>query len=182
MPDVYPCNILSLLVTYQKKATEPPNCQTQLLGYWCQPLTVFEIMWEEEIKILTPLFLITDSSCEFTLYNPLDSSWRGAHSSWGISLLCSPCPWLRIKATLLFPQNSVSAFFYSASVGRESQDFGQQQYCTKEEKGKVRTYDFWWRGNTCTQALIFPEAFYESPEAFAGHKKQSSSWRISVLC
>ena len=33
VPDVYSCNILSLVVTYQKKATESPNCQTQLLGY-----------------------------------------------------------------------------------------------------------------------------------------------------
>ena len=44
----------------RKKATEPPNCQTQLLGYWCQPMTAFETMQEEEGKILTPLFLITE--------------------------------------------------------------------------------------------------------------------------
>ena len=44
-----------------KTATELPNCQTQLLDYWCQPVTVFEIVQEEHVKILTPLFLIIDS-------------------------------------------------------------------------------------------------------------------------
>ena len=34
---------------------------TQLLGYWHQFMTVFETMQEEEIKILSPLFPITDS-------------------------------------------------------------------------------------------------------------------------
>ena len=36
----------------RKKATEPPNCQIQLLGYRCQAMTIFETMQEEEIKIL----------------------------------------------------------------------------------------------------------------------------------
>ena len=34
---------------------------------------------------------------------------------------------LRIKATFLLPPNSVSVFFYLASVGRERQGFGQPQ-------------------------------------------------------
>ena len=50
--------------------------------------------------------------------------------------------------------------------------------CSEEVVGESQYMWFWWRGSSCTQALIFPEAFYESPEAFAGHKKQSSSWRI----
>ena len=50
----------SLQLRIRKKATEPSNCQTQLLGYRCQPMTAFETMKEEEDKILTPLFLITD--------------------------------------------------------------------------------------------------------------------------
>ena len=33
------------------------------------------------------------------------------HSSWGMSLLCSPLRRLRIKATFLLPPNSVSTFF-----------------------------------------------------------------------
>ena len=90
----------------RKQASELPNCQTQLLRYWRQPMPVFD-------KILTLLFLITDS-------------WLGVLISWSVNLLWSPLHRLRIKATFLFPPNSVSFIFYSASVGRESQDFGQQ--------------------------------------------------------
>ena len=42
-------------------------------------MTVFETTQEEEIKILSPLFLISDSWLwALALYKPLDSSWRGA--------------------------------------------------------------------------------------------------------
>ena len=61
---VYPYNTLPLIVI-RKETAEPPK--HQLLGYRCQPMTVFEKMQEEEIKILSPLFLIL---CE-----SLDSSW-----------------------------------------------------------------------------------------------------------
>ena len=91
-------------------------------------MTVFETMQEGEIKILSPLLLITDSWL-WTLFlnKPLDSSWwvGGWHGSWGLSLLYSPLCWLRIKATFLFPPNSLW-IFYSSSVGRESQDFSQR--------------------------------------------------------
>ena len=61
-------------------------------------------------QVLTPLFLITYSWLRgLILYKPLDSSWR--HSSWGMSLLCSPLCWLRIKATFPFPPSSVSVLF-----------------------------------------------------------------------
>ena len=50
------------------------------------------------------------------------------HSPRGTSMFCSVSPhWLRIKATFLFPPNSVSVFFCCcclASVGRESKIFG----------------------------------------------------------
>ena len=36
----------------RKKAAGPPNCQTQLLDYRHQLMTVFEKMQEEEIKVL----------------------------------------------------------------------------------------------------------------------------------
>ena len=65
-----------LLLHIRKKAAGPPNCQTQLLGYWCQPRTVFETVQKEEIKTLTPLFLITGSWLwALILYKPLDFSW-----------------------------------------------------------------------------------------------------------
>ena len=54
---------------------------------------------------------------------PLDSA-RGGHSSWGSGLLCSPPGPLGIKAIFLLSPSSVSVLIYSASVGRESQDFG----------------------------------------------------------
>ena len=61
-----------------KNASEPPNSQTQLLDYWWKSVTVFETMKVEEIKILPPLFLSTDSWLgALALYKPLDSSWRG---------------------------------------------------------------------------------------------------------
>ena len=37
------------------------DCQTQLLGYLNQPVTVFEsVQEEEEYKVLIPLFLISN--------------------------------------------------------------------------------------------------------------------------
>ena len=81
-------------------------------------MTGFETMQEEEDKIQTPLFLITDSWRQaFILYKPLDSSWSGKHISWGKSLLCSPLHLLRIKGTCL-------RIVYLASVGRKSQVWG----------------------------------------------------------
>ena len=43
-----------------------------------------------------------------------------------MSLLYSPLHWLRIKATFLFPPNSVRIFHW-ASVDKEGQDFGWPQ-------------------------------------------------------
>ena len=71
-------------------------------------MTVSKIMQEEEIKILRPLFLITDSWLwALILQKPLDFSWGGGHSSWSMSLLCSPLHQLRIKAIFLFPPKTI---------------------------------------------------------------------------
>ena len=51
---VYPYSPLPLLLRIRKKAAEPQNCQTQLLDYRRQLMTVFETMKEEEVKILSP--------------------------------------------------------------------------------------------------------------------------------
>ena len=60
----YPCSDIS-------ERPEPLNCQAQLLGFWLQPMTVFETKQEGEIKTLTPLFLITDSRLwALILYSP----------------------------------------------------------------------------------------------------------------
>ena len=99
----------------------PPNCQTQLLGYWCQFMTVFETMQEEEIKILSPLFLITD--CETSSYKLLMGGT--VLEAWAY---CVP----RFTSWELKPLSISSKLclhiFYLASPGRETQDFGQQQF------------------------------------------------------
>lgn len=91
-------------------------------------MSVFETRQEEEIKIPTPLLLITDSWRQtLILYQPLDSSWGGAqflrHEPIAFP---SPLAGLRIQTTFLLPPNSVFVFFYLTSVCRESQDFAQQ--------------------------------------------------------
>ena len=50
-------------LSIRKKDVESLNCHPPSLGYWCQPVTAFETMWEEEIKILTscPSSLLTVS-------------------------------------------------------------------------------------------------------------------------
>lgn len=122
---MFPYNTLLLVVPYQKEGLRATNCQTEFLGYWLQFMTVFETTREEEIKILSSFSSSTTADHQPL---PLDSSWgAGGHSSWGMRILCSPFCQLRVKATFLFLPNSVSVFFHLASVGREDQDFGQQQ-------------------------------------------------------
>ena len=99
-----PCKDIS-----ERRQQSHPNCQSQLLGYWLQFMTVFGKMHEEEIEILSTLFFITDTWLwALALYKPLDSSWvggKGVHSPWGMTLLCFPVCWL------VSPSNSVSLFF-----------------------------------------------------------------------
>ena len=140
-----PCLVLTLATPFptqlyiRKKADEPLNYQTQLLGCWCQCVAVFETTKEEEIKILSPLLLITNSwlrapasyksqtlLTEAASYKPQTLLTEG-HGSWSVCLLCTALHQLRIKATFLFPPDSVSVLFNSASVGREGQDFGHPQ-------------------------------------------------------
>ena len=101
--------------------------QTARLNYWVTDASlVFETMQEEETKILSPLLLIPNSWLEtLALYKPRGSSWRrGAQ-------------FLRHEPFLLMPENksylSISSqlclhIFHAASVGREGQNFGRQQY------------------------------------------------------
>ena len=68
-------------------------------------MTVLGTTQEEEIKILTPLFLITDSWLwTLILHKPLDSSCRGwgTHSSWGVSLPCFPLRGWELKPPFYF--------------------------------------------------------------------------------
>ena len=91
-------------------------------------MTVFETMQEEDIKILSPLFLITDSWLQaLILYKPLDSSWGLVQFLRQEPTVFPSLP-LRIKATSISSKLCLRIFFFfnSASVGREGQDFGQQ--------------------------------------------------------
>ena len=117
-----------LYLHIRKKAVSHPNCQSQLLGYWLQSITVFEKINEEEIQILPTLFLITDSWLwALPLYKPLDSSGRGmggAHSLRHDPIVFPFCC-IGDKSHLLISIKLCLRIFYLASLGRESQDFGQ---------------------------------------------------------
>ena len=84
-------------------------------------MTVFETMQEEEIKILSPLFLITD--CETSSYKLLMGGTVLEARAY-----CVP----RFTSWELKPLSISSKLclhiFYLASPGRETQDFGQQQF------------------------------------------------------
>jgi len=103
---------------YQKEAAETPNCQSQFLGYWLKPMTVIEKIHEEEIEILCPLLLISDSWLwALAVYKPPDPSWAGGmgggcgHTPWSMTHGVPLSAGFRIKATFVSPSNSVSVFF-----------------------------------------------------------------------
>ena len=101
------------LFTYQKEGAGPQDGQTQLLGYWCQPMTVFETVQEEEYKILTPSLLITDPWLQALIFcKPTDSSWsRGgtALEAWAYCVSLSAC-W-ELKPPFYFLQTLSPHFF-----------------------------------------------------------------------
>ena len=90
-------------------------------------MTVFETTQEEEIKVLSPLYHISDSWLwALALYKPLDSSWRGAQFLRHEPTVV-PSPPTENKSHLSVFSKLCLHIFCSASVGREGQDFGQQQ-------------------------------------------------------
>ena len=88
--------VVFLLLHYRKKA----QCNTKKTmeattglqdcywATWCQPMTVLKTMQEEEYKILTPLFLITDPWLLALIYIIPQIPHGRRHSSSGRSLLC----------------------------------------------------------------------------------------------
>ena len=94
-------------------------------------MIVFETIQEEEIKILSPLFLITDSWLQaLALHKPPDSSWSGG----GVGAqFCRqeptvfPSPPAENKSHFSISSKLCFHIFHSASVGREGQDFSWQQ-------------------------------------------------------
>lgn len=119
-----PLGHLSLAVTYQKEgsATDLPDSITGLLT------PAYDCFWQ----VITPLFLITDSWPRgLILYKPLDSSWRGP-SSWGMSLLCAPLCWLRIKAAFPFPPNSLSELFNRLWWTKKAKALASNAICSSQ--------------------------------------------------
>ena len=51
------------------------------------------------------------------------------HSSWGMSLLCSSLYWLRIKATFLFPPNSLSVYFIWLRWAEKPKILASNSFC-----------------------------------------------------
>ena len=101
------------LFTYQKEGAGPQDCQTELLGYWHQPVTGFETMQEEEYKILTPSLLITDPWLQaLILYKPIDSLWsrgRTVLEAWAYCISLSACR--ELKPPFYFLQTLSPHFF-----------------------------------------------------------------------
>ena len=108
-----PCSYIS---EKSQRATELQDSITGLLTWF---MSVFDTMQEEEIKIISPLFLITDC-CLLALYKSLDStwSWGTVVEAWVYCVLLST-DW-ELKPPLYFLQT----MSHSASGGREGKGFG----------------------------------------------------------
>ena len=118
---VYPYNTLPLMVivTNQKEGrsvTKLPDSITELPSNWigCQ-LPVCDSLWNnaresnQNPNASVPYHRLLTASLHHMKAPRL--LIRVGHSSWGMSLLCSPLHQLRIKATFLFPPNSVSVIY-----------------------------------------------------------------------
>ena len=108
-----PCSYTS------EKSQGATKLQDSITGLLTWFMTVFETMQEQEIKVLSPLFLITDCWL-LALHKPLDSTW-----SWGTVieawLYCVP---LSANWELKPPFYFLQTMSHLASVGREVQGFG----------------------------------------------------------
>ena len=107
------------MVTHQKEGCRDTELLDSITGLL---MPAYDCFWEDSNTSVPPHQSLTVSPC--LIQAPRFLIGRGG--SWSLSLLCSLLHRLRIKATFLFPPSSVSIFFYSALVDRESQDFGQQ--------------------------------------------------------
>ena len=109
--------LFPLYLCIRKYATESPNARLN----WRQSPTIFETMQKEEIKILFPLLLITDSWLwALAFYKPLDSSCRPGYSSRGISLLFFSSLPAKNKSQLSISSKPGLRIFHSVSVGKKA--------------------------------------------------------------
>ena len=116
----------SSFLCVRKKATESLKCQTKLLSYWLQLITISETIQEGEIKILIPLSFITSSWLwALILHKLLDSLWSARDTVLETWAYCAPMLSGWATDWELKPQNS-KLYFYLTLVGKESQGFGQK--------------------------------------------------------
>ena len=125
-----PCTYIS-----ERRPQSHPNCQGQLLGYWLKPMTIFEKMHEEEIKIVYPLFLITDSWLWAPVLCKVPQTLRGAGDAEGGSTQFfrhEPTVFPSLLAWEYKPPSdflqTLSLYFLLASLSQESKVFGLQEF------------------------------------------------------
>ena len=108
-----------------KKAAEPPDCQTQLLGYWHQFMTVFE---EDNTRGRN------QDPITFVFHHwplPHISPWTphgGRAQFLKLELTVFPSPLVENKSHLSISSKLCLCIFLLASVGWEGQDFGWQHW------------------------------------------------------
>ena len=110
----------------------PQTHRTSRLNHWATDTSLWWFLKECKRKKTRSYHLGSSSltpDCEPSCHiSPWTSHGGVVHSSWGISLLCFPLCQLRIKATFLFPLNSVSIFFLIWFGGQRKPRFWPAQH------------------------------------------------------
>ena len=126
-----PLQHLPLVLTYQKEGRRDMELPGSVPG-----ITDLSL-WLPLVKCMrkkSRSYALCSSSDSWlwalAVYKLLYSSWAGdgAHSPWGMTLLCARLCWLENKSHLHISFQICLCIFYLASLGRESQGFGQQQF------------------------------------------------------
>ena len=127
-----PCSYIS--------ESRPQGHRTARLNYWVTDSSFWVSLKQCKRKksrsyhliTFVPRYqLLTPSPC--LTQAPRLPMERG-RSAWGTSLLCSSLHWLRTESPLSISPKLSLHVFHSASVDREGQDFGWQQFLLFNEK------------------------------------------------
>ena len=93
-----------------KSERRPQHHQTARFNYWVTNASLWQSLKQCKRKYSKSQHLCSSSQTPDCKPSPYESTRlliKVGHSSWGMSLLCSPLHQLRIKATFLFPPNSL---------------------------------------------------------------------------
>ena len=133
--------LVFLFLNYKEKAAGPPDCQTQLLIYWLQPMTVLETMDRKNTRSLHLCSSSDPGLQALILYKAPRLLMGRGPTVLEVWAYCGPLlHWLRIKGTFLFPSNFLCLFIRlpwaekaKILVGNRSSDwfhcFGLQNHC-----------------------------------------------------